>query len=59
LALQCKAPTPRDNPILQLSANGKSVEQIALELGLSTKTIEAIRRHIMEKTKIDNLVGLN
>jgi DNA-binding NarL/FixJ family response regulator len=53
-----KTLTPRENQILQLLTEGNSAKQIALELGLSVKTIEAIRRHIMEKTKIDNLAGL-
>jgi DNA-binding NarL/FixJ family response regulator len=50
--------TLRENQILQLLTKGESAKQIALELGISTKTVEAIRRHIMEKTKIDNLAGL-
>jgi DNA-binding CsgD family transcriptional regulator len=34
---------------MQLIAEGNTTEQIALELLLSTKTIEAIRRRIMKK----------
>jgi DNA-binding NarL/FixJ family response regulator len=50
--------TLRENQILQLLTKGVSAKQIALELGLSIKTIEAIRRHIMEKIKVDNLPDL-
>jgi len=50
--------TLRENQVLQLLTNGESAKQIALELGMSTKTIEAIRRHIMKKTQIDNIAGL-
>ena len=50
--------TARENQILQLLTEGSSAKQIALELGVSVKTVEAIRRRIMEKTKIDNLADL-
>jgi len=50
--------TLRENQILQLLTKGESAKQIASELGMSTKTVEAIRRHIMKKTKIDNLADL-
>ena len=50
--------TPRERQILQLLAEGKSAKQIALQLHVSVKTIEANRRQIMEKLEIDNLAGL-
>lgn len=50
--------TPRERQVLELLAEGKSVKQIALQLHLSAKTIEANRRQIMEKTEIGNLVDL-
>ena len=50
--------TPRESQILQLLTRGESAKQIALELGISTKTVEAIRRHIMKKIKVDNLPDL-
>jgi len=50
--------TPRESQILQLLTRGESAKQIALELGISTKTVEAIRRNIMEKIKVDNLPDL-
>jgi DNA-binding NarL/FixJ family response regulator len=53
-----KALTPRENQILQLLTEGNSAKQIAIQLGLSVKTIEATRRQIMEKTEVDNIVDL-
>jgi two-component system, NarL family, response regulator NreC len=53
-----KGLTPRENQILQLLTEGDSAKQIASQLGLSVKTIEAIRRQIMEKTEVDNLADL-
>lgn len=53
-----KTLTPRENQILQLLTEGKSAKQIALQLGLSIKTIEAMRRQVMEKTEVDNLADL-
>jgi DNA-binding NarL/FixJ family response regulator len=53
-----KALTPRENQILQLLTEGNSAKQIAIQLGLSVKTIEATRRQIMEKTEVDNLADL-
>ena len=53
-----KALTPRENQILQLLTEGNSAKQIASQLGLSVKTVEATRRQIMEKTEVDNLADL-
>jgi DNA-binding NarL/FixJ family response regulator len=41
--------TPREREVLQLICEGKNTKQIALELHVSTKAIEANRRKIMEK----------
>ncbi len=49
---------PREKQILQLLTEGKSAKQIASQLDLSVKTIEANRRQIMEKTDADNLADL-
>ena len=53
-----KAFTPRENQILQLLTEGNSAKQIASQLGLSVKTVEASRRQIMGKIEVDNLVDL-
>lgn len=50
--------TSKEQQILQLLTEGKSAKQIASELGLSVKTVEASRRQIMEKTEVDNLADL-
>ena len=47
--------------VLQLIAEDNSTEQIALELLVSIKTVEAVRRRIMEKLgahTIDDLVKI-
>ena len=44
--------------MLQLVAEGKSTKQIALELHVSAKTIEANRRQIMEKLDIYSVAEL-
>lgn len=41
--------TDREREVLQLIGEGKNTKQIALELHVSTKAIEANRRKIMEK----------
>ena len=41
--------TPREREVFQLICEGKNTKQMALELHVSTKTIEANRRKIMEK----------
>jgi len=50
--------TAKEKHILQLLAEGKSAKQIASQLDLSIKTIEASRRQVMEKTDVDNLADL-
>ena len=50
--------TSREREVLQLLAEGKSTKQIALKLFVSTKTIEANRRQIMEKLNIHNVAEL-
>jgi len=49
---------PRERQVLQLLAEGISAKQVASQLGLSVKTIEASRRQIMEKANVDNLADL-
>jgi len=48
----------REREVLQLVAEGKSTKQIALELHVSSKTIEANRRQIMEKLQIHSIAEL-
>ena len=50
--------TGREREVLQLVAEGKSTKQIALELHVSTKTIEANRRQIMEKLNVHSVAEL-
>jgi DNA-binding NarL/FixJ family response regulator len=50
--------TCREREVLQLVAEGKSTKQIALELHVSTKTVEANRRQIMDKLDIHSIAEL-
>jgi DNA-binding NarL/FixJ family response regulator len=48
----------REREVFQLVAEGKSTKQIALELHVSTKTVDANRRKIMEKLDAHTVVDL-
>jgi len=48
----------REREVLQLIAEGKNTKQIALELHVSTKAIEANRRKIMEKLHVHSVAEL-
>jgi DNA-binding NarL/FixJ family response regulator len=48
----------REREVLQLIAEGHTNKEIAGQLGLSVKTIEAHRTRIMDKLKIHNIAGL-
>ncbi len=50
--------THREREVLQLLAEGKSTKQIASELHISTKTVEAGRRHIMQKLDMYSIAEL-
>ena len=50
--------TPREREILQMVAEGKSSKQIALELGLSAKTVDTHRRQVMEKLQLYSVAEL-
>jgi DNA-binding NarL/FixJ family response regulator len=50
--------TSRERKVMQLIAEGNSTEQIALDLLVSTKTIEAVRRRIMEKLDAHTIADL-
>ena len=48
----------REREVLQIIAEGKSTKEIAVELHVSTKTIETHRQNIMNKLNIRNVVDL-
>jgi len=48
----------RERQVLQLVAEGKSTKQIALKLHVSTKTVEANRRQIMQKLDLHSVAEL-
>lgn len=50
--------TTREREVLQLMAEGRSTKQIALDLGVSTKTVETHRRQIMEKLDLYSVAEL-
>jgi DNA-binding NarL/FixJ family response regulator len=50
--------TPRQREILQLVAEGHTSKDIADRLGLSFKTVETHRAHIMERLGVRDLTGL-
>ncbi len=50
--------TPRQREVLQLYAEGHSTRQIAEKLGLSIKTVETHRSHIMEKLSLKTIAEL-
>lgn len=50
--------SPRELETLKMIAQGKSTKEIAFDLHLSTKSIEAYRASIMTKLKINTIAGL-
>ena len=50
--------TSREEGVLQLIAEGKANKQIASELGISIKTVEKHRQHLMQKLSIHDIAGL-
>jgi len=50
--------TSREVEILQLIAEGKANKQTAAELGISIKTVEKHRQHLMTKLDIHDTAGL-
>jgi len=50
--------TEREVEIVRLLAEGRAAKEIALLLDVSVKTIDASRRHILEKLEIDSLAEL-
>ena len=53
-----EALTPRQREVLQLVAEGHTSKEIANQLGLSVKTIEAHRAQIMERLGLQDVAGL-
>ncbi len=50
--------TPRELEVMGFLVEGKSVKKIAFELGLSRKTVDVHRGHIMTKLQADSVVDL-
>lgn len=50
--------TERECEVLRLLAEGKTSKEIALLMDLSSKTIDACRRHLMRKLHVDGTAGL-
>ncbi|MEK7867186.1 MAG: response regulator transcription factor, partial [Planctomycetota bacterium] len=50
--------TERQREILKLLAEGKSTKQIAVDLGLSIKTVETHRMRLMDRLGIHDVPGL-
>lgn len=48
----------RELEVLQLVAEGKANKKIAAELGISIKTVEKHRKHLMEKLDLHDTAGL-
>lgn len=57
-----KAPSdplaPRERQVLQLVAEGRTSKEVAVVLGVSVKTAESYRAHVMEKLDIHDTAGL-
>ena len=50
--------TSRESEVLQLVAEGSANKQVATELGISIKTVEKHRQHLMDKLNIHDTAGL-
>ncbi len=48
----------RESEVLQLIAEGKANKQVAATLGISIKTVEKHRQHVMDKLNIHETAGL-
>lgn len=53
-----KSLTSRETEVLQLVAEGAANKQVAAELGISIKTVEKHRQHLMNKLNIHDTAGL-
>jgi len=52
------APSSREVEVLQLIAEGKANKQVAADLGISIKTVEKHRQHLMRKLDLHDTAGL-
>ncbi len=50
--------SPREREVLQLIAEGKPNKLVAAELGVSFKTVDKHRQHLMSKLNIHDIAGL-
>jgi two-component system response regulator FixJ len=50
--------TQRERQVLAGVAAGRTSREIALDLGISPKTVEKHRKHLMEKLEVDSLAAL-
>lgn len=50
--------TPRQREVLQLVAEGYTTREVAARLGISPKTVEVHRSHLMDRLEIRELAGL-
>jgi DNA-binding NarL/FixJ family response regulator len=55
---EARPPTPRQREVLRLLAEGRTTKGIAHRLGISVKTVEAHRSHLMARLGIRDLAGL-
>jgi DNA-binding NarL/FixJ family response regulator len=53
-----KSLTDRESTVLRMLADGHTAKQIGVALGLSSKTIDACRRQLMQKLDVDSVAGL-
>jgi DNA-binding NarL/FixJ family response regulator len=58
VTLEHKKLSRREMETLQLIAEGKSLKEIAVILGVSIKSIEVYKKQLMNKLNIDNIAGL-
>lgn len=59
IAKDCKERlTQRQTEILRLLALGRSTKEVAFQLGVSIKTVETHRAHIIERLEIREITGL-
>lgn len=50
--------TPREKQVLNGIVNGRANKQVAIDLGISARTVETHRVHIMQKLQADSLAHL-